>query len=359
VDLPGRIGSSGPALAPKHTTVRLHQPAISHQSIDAFVLDATRRAGEARRSPLTLIDLDGGDLVARYRANYGLSAQVPVTEAMVLEHWRLERELTQELLQSSPDHRAETFERCYSELYRAVSWLREGSQQSGQQLAERALWPVLIGPPPREVYEIGSGDGSLARHLVALGYTVRATEITAERGNRREEQGLTWAGTDGVHLEAFEVPGSFDAVISNQVVEHLHPDDLQTHLRSARKLLRPGGRIAFATPHAYTGPHDISRVFGLDAPAGMHLHEYTYRELARVLREAGFVGLAAPIRLPTRVRARLGGRPRPAVSTAYLRYLIALERPLGLLHGKRRRMAASMARAALFAGNIVLVASAP
>jgi SAM-dependent methyltransferase len=339
--------------------VRSHQLVTSDKSIDALVLGAAARAEDAPRGSLAVTEADTGELVARYRANYGLSAQVPITGAMVLEHWRLEQELTRELLGSSPDTRAETFERCYSELYRAVPWLREGSHDSRGRLAEQALWPVLIGPPPRDVYEIGSGDGSLARHLVALGYTSRATEITAERGNRSEEQGLTWAGTDGVHLNAFEAPGSFDAAISNQVVEHLHPDDLQTHLRSAHKLLRPGGRIAFATPHAYMGPHDISRVFGLDAPAGMHLHEYTYRELSQALREAGFVDVAAPVRLPTGVRARLGGHPRPFVSAAYLRYLIALERPLGLLHGKRRRKAAHLARAALFAGNIVLVASSP
>jgi len=299
-------------------------------------------------------------LVARYRANYGLPDSVPVTDATVLGHWQLERRLTQELLASTPQTRAATFERCYSELYGALPWLRqEGEAARATTAAEHGIWPLLIGPPPCEVYEVGSGDGSLARYLAGLGYTCRATEITSERGDRREQAGLSWGQTDGVNLDSFEAPGSFDAVISDQVLEHLHPDDLPTHLRAARALLRPGGRLAFGTPHAYTGPHDVSRVFDLEVAAGMHLHEYTYDELGRALQEAGFREVSAPLRLPVSLRARLSGHPRPRVSEAYFRYLVALERPLRRLTPRTRRTAARALRTCLFADNLMLVARTP
>jgi SAM-dependent methyltransferase len=303
----------------------------------------------------------GTELIARYRANYGLPPSTDVTEAMVLEHWRLERLLTDQLLASTPATRAAVFERCYGELYSSLPWLRAGSEDgSTDRLAEHAAWPLLIGPPPRDVYEVGSGDGSLARYLARLGYNCRATEITSERGDRTPESGLTWTVTDGVNLDALEAPRSFDAVISDQVLEHLHPEDLSIHLRSARALLRPGGRIAFATPHAYTGPHDISRVFALDAPRGMHLHEYTYRELAPALQQTGFTDIRTLLRLPAALRARFGNRPAPIISRAYLSYLTAIELPLGLLEGKRRRRATRALRWALFpSGNLVMVATAP
>jgi SAM-dependent methyltransferase len=294
-------------------------------------------------------------LVARYRANYGLGSDVNVTDDMIMEHWELERRLTDDLRASTSETRATTFERCYSDLYHGVPWLREGSQ-GGDRLAEDALWPVLIGPAPKEVYEVGSGDGSLARFLADAGYTVRATEITSERGDRRESARLSWGITDGVHLDDFASPASYDAVVSNQVVEHLHPDDLGVHLRSVRRLLRPGGRFAFATPHAYTGPHDISRVFELDRPAGMHLREYTYGELNRALLDAGFTQVDSPLRVPHSVRARLQGRPDPILSAAYLRYLIALESGIARLSSPRRQRVARALRTALFAGNIMLVA---
>ena len=90
---------------------------------------------------------------------------------------------------------------------------------------------------------------------------------------------LRWTVSDGVHLERFEAPESYDAVISDQVIEHLHPDDLVAHFAGVHAILKPGGRYALATPHAFEGPFDVSRVFGSERPQGMHLKEYTYREL--------------------------------------------------------------------------------
>lgn len=298
------------------------------------------------------------ELIGRYRANYGLAAEAPLTEEMVLAHWELERRLTEELMESTPQTRTGTFERCYTELYQAVPWLREGSGvDTARRHAEHALWTALIGPPPLAVYEIGSGAGSLIRHLARAGYRARASEITSERGDRGELHGLTWGRTDGVHLDAFESPGSFDVVISDQVIEHLHPDDLSTHLRSAAVLLKPGGRLIFATPHAFTGPHDLSRVFELDAPAGMHLCEYTNAQLRSALHAAGYACVAAPMRLPVGIRARLRGFPGPRASRAYLRYLILLESLIGWLPPRHRRRLAEKLRVALFTSNIMLVAS--
>ena len=55
----------------------------------------------------------------------------------------------------------------------------------------------------------------------------------------------------------------------------------------AHRLLRPRGRYIFATPHRFSGPHDISRYFS-DEPRGFHLKEWTYGELAKVAAAAGF-----------------------------------------------------------------------
>lgn len=298
------------------------------------------------------------ELVDRYRRNYGLPAEVELTEDMVLAHWDLERRLTRELRASSPATRWETFDGAYTELYRALPWLRASEQSAGDS-TEWSIWPALVGPAPRRLYEVGSGEGALARYLASVGYVVRATEITLDRGDRADEA-VSWGQTDGVHLDRFEPAGSFDAVLSNQVLEHLHPDDLDTHLRSAWLLLRPGGRLVFATPHAYTGPHDVSRVFGRLEPEGMHLREYTYAELVAAVRRAGFVAIAAPLRLPARVRARWSP---PAVTTPSQRFLVHLLRVERLIARAgpppRRARAARLARAALFAANITLVAVKP
>ncbi len=274
---------------------------------------------------------DGDALLRRYRANYGLGDEVALTEEQVLFHLELERSLTDELRASSPETRQATFERCYSELYRQLPWLAAtGAPEDTSQ------WTAVLGPPPLRIHEVGSGAGSLARGLAALGYVVEATEITSERGDDDGAPNLTWATTDGVHVERFARNGPYDVVLSDQVVEHLHPDDVIRHFSGCRQVLRPGGRLLFRTPHAFTGPHDVSRIFGFDEPVGMHLREYTVTELRSHLRAAGFEGVEAVLPLPP--LARHGG-PAAVSSRAYLWGLLAIEWLMRPLSPARRRRA--------------------
>ncbi|MGH9585919.1 MAG: class I SAM-dependent methyltransferase [Acidobacteriaceae bacterium] len=142
-----------------------------------------------------------------------------------------------------------------------------------------------------KIYEVGSGAGTLAAYLNRNGFDCTATEITKERGQKKAapgQEGLHWHQTDGVHLDHFEQPGSYDYVLSDQVVEHLHPEDILTHFRTARALLKPGGSYFVRTPHRRFGPHDLSRVFKLKRPVFMHLHEFNYLEFASIARECGY-----------------------------------------------------------------------
>lgn len=281
------------------------------------------------------------ELVRRYRANYGLSGDSPEPTADQMRfHLELERELTRQLLVTTRENRWETFERCYNELYSALPWLT-----STGSIPEGDVWSQLIGPAPQRVYEIGSGAGGLAIELANRGYDVTATDISRERGgNHVTLPRLQWTVTDGVNLDRFAGSGVYDAVISDQVIEHLHPDDLQTHLAAAHRILSPHGQYIFRTPHAYTGPHDISRVFGLAEPVGMHLHEYTNRDLLGPLRIAGFQSVRAVLSVP---RFRQGGTRRATASRALMLYLLVFEMALGRLPRGMRRAIATRLRGPL------------
>ena len=97
--------------------------------------------------------------------------------------------------------------------------------------------------------------------------------------------------TDGIHLPLPD--GSVDIVYSNQLMEHVHPDDIDEQLMEIRRVLKEGGVYLCRTPNRVTGPHDISRYFG-DAPAGFHLKEYRHGELEALLRKAGFTSVHVP-----------------------------------------------------------------
>jgi 2-polyprenyl-3-methyl-5-hydroxy-6-metoxy-1,4-benzoquinol methylase len=239
-------------------------------------------------------------------------------------------------LDSAPDDRWDTFARCYNRLYSALPWLADtGGDPDGN------LWSSLIGDSGSRIYEVGSGAGRLATALADSGYIVTATDVSRQRGGARDAvSNLEWAMTDGVHLDRFAEPGTFDAVLSNQVVEHLHPDDLEEHLRSARSLLKPGGRYVLCTPHVLTGPHDVSKVFGLDSAVGMHLHEYTNSEVARALGAAGFSRVSSVLYSPKLWR-------RPFASRLHLYVVIAIEHLLLRVERGRARAVASRLRGPL------------
>lgn len=303
----------------------------------------------------------GQELIRRYKKQYRIPVDAQVTEEMILSHWELEKRLTRELLASNPDERWQVFERCYNTLYGELGWLNELIAADIKSPPSRLYenWLCLIGPPPKRIYEIGSGKGELIAYLASCGFECKATEISQERGKRLapDNPNLSWGISDGVHLERFEAPDSYDVVISNQLIEHLHPDDLCEHLKGALSILSRGGRYMFATPHRFAGPTDISRVFGCDKPTGMHLREYTYQELKELLAQAGFGDVYAVFRVPLEIISASRWRARARESRSYLAYLCVVEKLISLLpHQALRRNAAWLMRIMFVFPNIFVVA---
>ena len=303
----------------------------------------------------------GQQLIRRYKKHYGIPVDAQVTEEMILRHWELEKRLTTELLASNPDNRWQVFQRCYNTLYGELEWLNQliGADVKTPPSRLHENWLYLIGQPPKRVYEIGSGKGEMITYLASRGFECKATEISQERGQRHtpDSPNLSWGISDGVHLGRFEAPDSYDVVISNQVIEHLHPDDLYEHFKGVLFILSRGGRYIFATPHRFAGPSDISRVFKCDRPMGMHLREYTHQELKELLVLAGFKDVRAVFRVPPQIGGVLRRWVRPRASRRYLTYLCVVEKLISALPRHRlRRKVTWLARVAFVFPNIFIVA---
>jgi 2-polyprenyl-3-methyl-5-hydroxy-6-metoxy-1,4-benzoquinol methylase len=277
----------------------------------------------------------GQELIDRYKKNYNMSAEDEITEEMVLKHWELENSLTSELLKSTSENRWEVSDRCYTTLYSELWWLNKFTGTSSK-LSPSIIYRniiKLIGQQPKRVYEIGSGKAELITYLASCGFECKATEITRERGNKyaSEFPNLSWDISDGIHLNRFEKPGSYDIVISNQVIEHLHPDDIVEHFKNVNSILSSGGRYIFTTPHKYMGPADVSRIFNYDKPMGMHLKEYTYKELQNLLKKAGFKEIYGVFHIPNTISQLCGLYINPKCSRIYLTYSCAVEQLISLL----------------------------
>lgn len=303
----------------------------------------------------------GLELINRYKKNFNIRTDANITEEMILTHWELEKRLTRELLQSNPENRWEVFEKCYTMLYGELNWLNQFIDTDNSLCPDQRYKSLvdLIGMPDnKKIYEVGSGKGELIKYLTNCGFDCKATEITRHRGQKYvlEYPNISWGISDGVHLERFERLDYYDIVISDQVIEHIHPDDIYDHFRGVLSILSVGGRYIFATPHRYMGPSDISKVFKCDMTNGMHLKEYTYRELKEILEISGFNDISAVLMVPIKITQLSGLYFKPKASSAYFMYLCCVEKMISLLHHQSlRRKIAKTLLPFLFLPNIFIV----
>ncbi|MBW2480385.1 MAG: class I SAM-dependent methyltransferase [Deltaproteobacteria bacterium] len=102
--------------------------------------------------------------------------------------------------------------------------------------------------------------------------------------------------TNGMRLPYEEA--TIDAIYSNDVIEHLHVDDVLFHLKEAHRVLKPDGVYLIFTPDRNKGPHDITGYFwpmgcGIP-PLGAHINEFSFEDLSSLLKQAGFSDCIIP-----------------------------------------------------------------
>ena len=213
----------------------------------------------------------------------------PRTPERLIAHYALERRLSDRLRHAPRDARGAVYTEVYRELAASLP-------DHPQNVVARSTAVDRIDQQLRQIVglldrdsaflEIGCGTAALAfavAQRASIAYAVDVTDVwvnfAAAPSNFRFIQ------TDGV-----EIPlpaASVDLAYSNQLMEHLHPDDAADQLREIQRVLKPGGRYICITPSRLTGPHDISCYFDYEATC-FHLREYDYGTLRALFRDAGF-----------------------------------------------------------------------
>jgi len=150
--------------------------------------------------------------------------------------------------------------------------------------------------PSTVMAEIGPGRCHLAYAMAPLVRKIYGVDVASDTANKvGRPANFELVLTDGIRMP-FD-SDSIDLVCSNQLMEHLHPDDAAEQLQEIYRVLRPGGSYICVTPSRVNGPHDCSGHFddlpcpiehGLYIATGLHLKEYTTRELLDVFHGVGF-----------------------------------------------------------------------
>lgn len=189
------------------------------------------------------------------------------------------------------------------------------------RIEARELLRLARVTPGTHVLEIGCGGGGVLRMLrergarcVGVDPLEKALYLSRERfALRNIETGRKGAGEKNLSLSPAlplfpslvqigkdtTLPfraNAFDAIIGQHVVEHLPAIDAA--LREWKRLLKPNGRIALATPNAqYPDPAHFA-----DAE---HAHIFSPDELRRACERAGFIVESCYTIFPFLARVRI------------------------------------------------------
>lgn len=206
-------------------------------------------------------------------------------------HYELEKAWAKTLRDTPASRRPTMYKKAYDAVFAEIydhPQLADREHPSARARTIAKQWRFLrrfVGPSDI-LLEIGTGDAALAIKASATVRGVVAVDVSEEITSRADlPKNVRLVLIDGTH---FPLPdASIDVAYSNQLMEHLHPDDALAQLREIARVLKPGGRYVCITPNRLSGPHDISGFFD-DEATGFHLKEYTNRELAGLFLDAGF-----------------------------------------------------------------------
>lgn len=231
------------------------------------------------------------------------------TFEQIKEHYLIEKVLAARLRAAPRSERQHLYNEVYDELYTRVEHHpthRGTSKEVRNQSAERRVKMLKRFLKPDHTYmEVGPGSCAVILKVARLVKKAYAVDVTSEGVKGLETPpNFELALSDGSSIPV--PPGSINVAFSDQVMEHLHPDDALEQLRNIHTALAPGGVYVCITPNRLTGPHDVSKYFD-DVATCFHLKEYTNAELVDVFKQAGFSKVrvligAREFRLPVPVR---------------------------------------------------------
>ncbi len=218
--------------------------------------------------------------------------ELSVKESYQLEeHYKIEKKLAAQLRDATTEERTKLYGELYDELFRRVPQHpmmieKSSSDERQKEINEEFNYLKKYLNKDTSFIEIGAGDCGVSFMVADYVKSVTAidvSEIITDSQQTPDNFKLVLTDGTSIPVEA----GCTDVVYSNQLMEHLHPDDAKKQLQNIYNALTKGGIYYCQTPNRLNGPHDVSEGFDTEATC-FHLKEYTTTELDTLFKEIGF-----------------------------------------------------------------------
>jgi S-adenosylmethionine-dependent methyltransferase len=143
-------------------------------------------------------------------------------------------------------------------------WNRLDRHKVEFQLTMRALFEFLPAAPAKLI-DIGGGPGRYAIHLAQLGYQVTLADLSSDSLELARQKAVeaeveldAFVHANALDLAAFPA-ASFDAALLLGPLYHLHkPEERQSALQQAKRLLKPGGLVFASFITRFAGFRDAA-----------------------------------------------------------------------------------------------------
>ncbi len=196
----------------------------------------------------------------------------------------------------------------------------EFNSSEGTHLSRRlsAAFELAEVTPGMTVLDVGCGRGEILRHCAHLGadafgidYAHAAMRLSKDVIARTENETGVAIGVAQADAKYLPFPtAAFDRVLMFDVVEHLHPWELQAAMLEVHRVLKPHGRFIIHTApnvwydrYAYPVVRFVRTLMGegdkypknprqflVDVNEHVHVNEQSLWSMRRTLKQAGFKG---------------------------------------------------------------------
>lgn len=247
----------------------------------------------------------------------------------------------QMLLEVDPLVRRGLYERVYREVFEIYGLdfeLDTAQQATSKDSTVATFIQELRGA---SILDVGCGKGEFLLACARMAQPKKLVGIDVFAKNIYiPDKKLRFVQSDIVD---FDLGEDFDVVMSDNVFEHIAPQDASTFLCSLGRAIRAGGTLIILTPNRFFGPWDVTRILddsyaGRTPAQGTHLNETTYSELMELLYQHGFRRFRTIDPL-ARTSPRLRSRRYPARLFALIEKMSPIRRCLQAIE-KRNRLQA-------------------